>query len=80
MANRNKINSRVDYTNGNIQTETRDLANGLHVEIESRARGRKGTQATIGFESAPNRYMRLDGRDLRQLYTTLQRHFSHIEG
>ncbi len=80
MASRNKINSRVDRQNGNVQTETRDLAGGLHVDIESLAGGRKGTSATIGFESAPNRYMRLDGRDLRSLYTALTRHYSQIDG
>lgn len=72
-------NSRIynrTYINGDIRTETQNNPSGLFVDIESGRFGKEGTTMTIGFEDAPNRWTRLDGRQARTLFKALQRHFN----
>lgn len=71
-------NSRIysrTFINGNVKTETKNNPQGLHIDIDSGRFGKEGTTATIGFDSAPNRFLRLDGREARSLYQALSAHY-----
>jgi hypothetical protein len=81
MKRSNKTNSRIysrTFTNGDIKTETKDSPMALHVDIESTRFGKEGTTATIGFDNAPNRFLRLNGRELRSLYQALDKHYAQF--
>lgn len=74
-------NSRIysrTFSNGDVKTETRNNPSGLHIDIDSGRFGKEGTSATIGFEGAENRFMKLNGRQLRSLYQALDRHYSQF--
>jgi len=73
------MNSRIysrTFINGNIRTETQNNPSGLKVDIQSGRFGKEGTIATIGFDSAPNRYLKLNGHEARALYQSLEKHYS----
>ena len=74
-------NSRIysrTFINGDIKTETQNNPTGLVVDIESGRFGKEGTTAKIGFDSAPNRFLKLDGRQARALYESLSKHYSQF--
>lgn len=75
------INSRIKTRvndRGDITTETVNHPEGLVVSIESGRWGKEGTEATLGFEGAENRFLKLDGRQLRSLYMALQKHYDEF--
>ena len=77
----NKNNSRIysrTFVNGDVRTETKNSPMGLFIDIDSGRYGKEGTVGTIGFENAPNRFLRLDGRELRSLYQALNSHFGQF--
>ncbi len=75
------MNSRIysrTFINGNVRTETKNNPSGLMVDIESTRFGKEGTVATIGFESAPNRFLKLNGYEARALFESLSRHYDQL--
>ena len=78
MYNQNsRINTRVT-NRGDINTTTINNPSGLIVDIESGRFGKEGTIATIGFDNAPNRWLKLDGFQARALYESLAKHYSEF--
>lgn len=74
-------NSRIrTRTNnrGDINTNTVNNPTGLVVDIESGRYGKEGTTATIGFEDAPNRFLKLDGYQTRTLFESLAKHYGEF--
>ena len=75
------MNSRIysrTFSNGDVRTETQNNPSGLVVDIDSGRFGKEGTQATIGFEGAENRFLKLNGRQARALYRALSAHYSQF--
>ena len=69
-----RINTRVSGR-GDITTRTVNNPSGLTITIESGRFGKEGTEATIGFDNAPNRFLKLDGFQARALYESLAKHY-----
>lgn len=72
-----RINTRVS-NRGDITTTTVNNPSGLEVNIESGRFGKEGTTATIGFEDAPNRRIKLDGYTTRALFESLAKHYGEF--
>ncbi len=72
-----RINTRVNGR-GDIRTDTVNQPSGLVVDIDSKRFGKEGTNVTLGFEGAENRFLKLDGFQARTLYESLQKHFDQF--
>ena len=73
-----RINTKVN-DRGDVSTETVNNPRGLVIEIDSKRWGREGTEMTVGFEDAANRFLKLDGREARTLFNALYKHYNEVD-
>lgn len=73
-----RIKTRVN-SRGDVKTETVNNPSDLVVDIESGRFGKEGTGVTLGFRGAENRFLKLDGRQARTLFRSLEKHFARFE-
>lgn len=79
--NMNDSNSRISTRvnrRGDITTRTINNPTGLEVEVSSGRFGKEGTAVSIGFDSAPNRRLKLTGREARSLFQALEKHYAEF--
>lgn len=60
---------------GDVDTTIVNQPEDFHIQISSGRYGKEGTEVTLGFDGAENRFLKIDGRKARALFNALGKHY-----